>query len=56
MDGKRLAKSVAIAAVLGFASFLLSGNGLSWVLAVGVFYYDFMVRGQGSSGARGSKK
>ena len=43
-DTNRFVKSLVFSAVLGFASFLLSAHPLSWVLAIGVFYYDFMVR------------
>lgn len=46
--GARIGRSVAIAAVIGFASFILSAHPLSWLLATGVFYYDFWGREQTS--------
>jgi hypothetical protein len=45
MDSNKFLRSLAVAAILGFASFLLSGHALSWVMAAGIFYYEFMVRG-----------
>lgn len=52
VDSNKLLKSLGIAAVLGLAAFMLSGNGLSWVMAAGIFYYEFMVKAD----PRGSKK
>jgi hypothetical protein len=53
VNSNKLLKSLGIAAVLGFAAFMLSGNGLSWVMAAGIFYYEFMVK---ADSPRGSKK
>lgn len=44
----RFLKSFGIAAILGFASFILSAHDLSGILStavfVGIFYYDFFIR------------
>jgi len=44
--GMRIGRSVGIAALIGFAGFLLSAHPLSWLLATGVFYWDFWGRDQ----------
>ena len=37
-------KSLGLAALFGFVGFFLSGSALSWVLATGIFYYEFVMR------------
>ncbi len=51
--GARVGRSVLISAVIGFASFLLSADPLSWLLATGVFYYDFWGREHSETYRRG---
>lgn len=46
--GMRIGRSVGIAAIIGFAGFLLSASPLSWLLSAGVFYWDFWGRGEQS--------
>lgn len=55
-DARRFGKSLVLAAVLGFAAFMLSASGLSWVLAAGVFYYDYVVRKDMETSGKSGKK
>lgn len=42
---KRVGRALLISGVLGSVAFWLSGwNNLSWILAAGIFYYDFAIR------------
>jgi hypothetical protein len=54
--GRRFLKSLGLAALFGFASFLLSGSELSWILATGIFYYEFVVKGDQHFGKTPFKK
>lgn len=44
--GDRFLRAFVTAGVFGFCSFLMSGSGFAWVFAVGLFYYDFLIRGK----------
>ncbi len=44
--GDRFLRAFVTAGVFGFCSFLISGSGFAWIFAVGLFYYDFLVRGR----------
>ena len=41
---RSLPRSVGIAALFGFVGFLLSASPLSWILATGIFYHQYVMK------------
>jgi hypothetical protein len=37
-------RALGLSALFGFVAFILSGSEISWILATGIFYYEFVVK------------
>jgi hypothetical protein len=45
---RRLLRSILVSAAFGFFTFMVSGDTLSWLLAVLIFYYEYSIKRESS--------